>query len=150
MFSWKDPVLEWTVLSLVIGLLTVSHWRGLWTLFDIRTCHQSSNATMANDNSFCFASTLPEKRVNSAMLSYVVGVVRTIIGCLAMWLGGWKTTGKKVAFSLGVLRIVIIHILGLAAVSTRLGVWYLTDQWIMPSDPIALYWVTSAMGAVGA
>jgi hypothetical protein len=105
---------------------------------------------MANDNSFCFASTLPEKRVNSAMLSYVVGVVCTIIGCLAMWLGGWKTTGKKVAFSLGVLRIVIIHILGLAAVSTRLGVWYLTDQWIMPSDPIALYWVTSAMGAVGA
>ena len=147
--SIADPIGDWTV-SVLIGFLTVSHWRGLWTLLDIWTCDQPDDASLAEGTSFCFAATLPDKRLSSAVTTYMIGVVSTLLASSLMWCGGWKTNEEKVTPSLTLIRLVTIYILGLAAVTTWRGIWYMTDHWIFPDDPVLSYWLTSFVGAGGA
>lgn len=151
-FAFRD----W-IYSLTIGFLVVSYWRCTWTLLDVVGCDQPSTATYANGNSFCFAvpaaidptSEIAHLRLRNATMSYVVGMGLLAVGlammCCGLWLPDRKTL--KVTTRLRISRFTILYLLGGAAVCTWRGIWYWTDAWILPSQPVASYWLTSLVGA---
>ncbi len=114
----------------------MSHWRGLWTLFDIWTCQQPEDASGVNGGNFCFVATYatnPEDaqtRLESGIFSYWLGVTCTVVGVSLIWAGLWTPLRDKVSWKRAVLRFVIVYILGFAAVVSN--------------------WITTVAGAGGA
>lgn len=85
---------DW-IATIVIGAFTASHWRGFWTLLDIYTCGQPESATLAGGENFCFLATFPiepkdnQVRWDSAVLSYWLGCLFTLVGVACVWAGLW-------------------------------------------------------------
>lgn len=119
---------DWTA-SLLIGIFTVSHWRGCWTLFDNWTCQQPQDATGVNGENFCFIGLygaddkIAELRFQGGITSYWVGAICTVVGIGMIWAGLWTPQHSKVSILRAVLRFVIVYILGLAAVNQWRGIW---------------------------
>ena len=154
-----SAVRDW-VYSLTIGILVVSYWRCSWTLLDILGCDQSSTATLANGDTFCFAflaSTEPDSeegqiRLRNAALSYVAGTLLLFLGVSVVQAGYWLPNEKTMIITppVAVSRFVIVYILGAAAVNIWRGIWYWLDASIFPTHPLASYWITSVFGAAAA
>jgi hypothetical protein len=146
---------DWTA-TILIGGLVVSHWRGLWTLFDIWTCQQPEYASGVNGGNFCFVATYatnPEDaqtRLESGIFSYWLGVTCTVVGVSLIWAGLWTPLRDKVSWKRAVLRFVIVYILGFAAVNQWRGIWYITDEVVKKGYPLVSNWITTVAGAGGA
>ena len=151
-FAFQD----W-VYSLTIGFLVVSYWRGSWTLLDILGCGQPDDATLSNGESFCFALRAGEdpdgeygkRRLKNAAYSYAAGITLLLGGITLVNAGFWLPDRKtlKVTPRLGLTRFTMVYMLGASAVCTWRGIWYWTDAWILPINPLASYWLTSLVGA---
>ena len=168
---------DW-VATFVIGMGVVSYWRGTWTLLDLYTCDQSDEATWGqgdilsgpvpppdvggdgteggtttsdnnNDNEWASSTT----RITSAWVSYLVGNILFVFGLQFLWTGWWvpKTDDAIVGVTKvkAMQRMFIVYILGAATVSIWRGIWYLSDHWILPSNPVASWWITVSCGLVG-
>lgn len=124
---------------------------------DIWGCDQPSDASLANGNSFCWAAPAAENpngheadlRLRNASVSYTIGLVLLSFGSVLVWSGLWLPSRKTIQITpiLGIIRWLIVYCLGASAVCLWRGIWYWADSWILPNDPIASYWVTSAVGA---
>lgn len=153
--SLSDPTKDWIV-TIAIGFFTVSHWRGLWTLFDIWFCDQPEDASLTKGNTFCFSADAGadnawgDKRLRSAILTYLIGIACTIVGTGALWLDLWTARDGSVTRSLAVLRFLTVYILGMAANCTWRAIWYISDHLIYPDNLLASWWLTNAVGAAGA
>jgi hypothetical protein len=154
MFDFPDSVKDWSY-SLTIGFLVVSYWRATWTLFDIWGCGQHEGATLANGDTFCFAVRALEDpeysrlRRKSAAISYAVGLALLSVGVIMMWTRLWLPNKKTrdITPTLSLIRFFMIYCLGAAAVCIWRGIWYWTDAWILPDNPLASYWTTSLVGS---
>lgn len=156
MFKIHFAFRDW-IYSLTIGFLVVSYWRGTWTLLDVVGCDQPPEASLAGGDSFCFAVPAAENpggdyaklRVKTATRSYFAGLILLFIGVTLINSGFWLPNRKtlKVTRRLGVVRFVIVYILGASAVCLWRGIWYWADAWILPDNPLASYWLTSVVGA---
>ena len=146
---------DWTA-TLIVGTFVVSHWRGLWTLFDLWTCDQPSTATGLNGENFCFAGTYgndekdAQTRLDAGIFSYWLGAIFTAVGVAMIWMGLWTPMCDKVSWKRAVLRFLIVYILGLAALNQWRGVWYVTDELIWKDRPLESNWLTTCCGAGGA
>ena len=124
---------------------------------DVVGCDQPSTATYANGDSFCFAvpavidptSEIAQVRLRNATITYAVGLGLLFVGlgmmCYGLWLPDTKTL--KVTRRLCISRFTILYLLGGAAVCSWRAIWYWTDAWILPSQPLQSYWLTSLVGA---
>lgn len=143
---------DWST-SIIIGIFTVSHWRGLWSLFDIWTCGQPQSATGVNGENFCFIGTYQidkedaQTRLDSGIFSYWLGAIFTVVGVSMIWAGLWKPQYSKVSAARGVLRFIIVYILGMAACNQWRGIWYITDELIWKDRPLQSNWFTTCVGA---
>ena len=178
------------IVSMIIGFFAVSYWRGTWTFIDIISiCDQEQDATIVDGTIFCFSveattsdddnnnnnddyssgadnGTRRDNRVQSAIVTYVVGVILTFFGnVVLLWIMSvWHprpnkdgvVTTNKIKNHRILLRITTIYILGLAAVCQWRGIWYLTDDILkdLPLDddnlPLISYWVSCLVGYFGA
>jgi hypothetical protein len=143
---------DWAA-TLVVGFLVVSYWRGTWTLVDLYTCDQSTDATAIRGDTFCFGVD-PTTKVSSAWACYLVGNVLLALGVHLLWTSWWIPAGKSGTVLLtgtkAVQRTLIVYILGAATVSIWRGIWYLTDYLILPNDPLTSWWITAVGGMTGA
>lgn len=167
---------DW-VATLVIGVGVVSYWRGTWTLLDLYTCNQSEEATWGQGDILCgvvppavvagngteggtstsdnnnydeWSSTV---RITSAWVTYLVGNILFVIGMYLLWTGWWvpRTDVASVVVTKvkALQRTFIVYILGAATVNIWRGIWYLSDHWILPNDPVASWWITVGFGLAG-
>ena len=166
---WDQVVLntkDWSA-TLLIGFLVASWWRGTWVLFDIYLCDQPDSAGITTGDSFCFVGILEDFYIgqhrDTGWHSLVIGFAATFIGVAMMWIGMWRPqvvdVKDKVTLSNTsvVLRLVIVYVLGLAAVNVWRGVWYLTDYYLWPDEklatnqwgewPLGSFWFSSVMGS---
>jgi len=147
---------DW-ITALIIGCFTVSHWRGLWTLFDLWTCNQPPTATGVNGGNCCFTGTycIDDKdvrtRLDGGIFSYWLGIIFTIVGVAMVWMGLWAPSADSnvTIIPRAVLRFLIVYILGLAAVNQWRGIWYMTDELVWKDHPLDSYWLTIVAGAGG-
>lgn len=127
---------------------------------DVVGCGQPSTATYTNGESFCLAvpaamdptGDAAQLRLRNATISYAVGLGLLFVGMAMMCSGFWlpDTRTLKVTTRLRITRFTILYLLGGAAVCTWRGIWYWTDAWILPTQPVASYWLTSLVGAAAA
>lgn len=124
--------------SIIIGILVVSYWHGSWNLLDIWTCHQPYEASLMDGTSFCFAvdpasdSKVMDRR-DSGLYTYFIGSGVTVVAVLVMWAGAWNKKDSNVVEPWrGIVRWVLIYILGLSTVAVWHGIWYLTDYFLIP------------------
>lgn len=148
------PVYDWAV-SIFVGCCVVSYWRCSWVLMDLWTCGQPEDALLAFGNSFCLLvdSTLDPKvaalRVQSASISYGIGMGCLAMGVLIIWMGWWVPHNKqqRVTPMVVLARFTAIYVLGFSGVNVWRGIWYWADEWILPDQPYVSYWTTSIAGS---
>jgi Fuseless len=148
------PIYDWVV-SIFVGSVVVSYWRCTWVLMDLWLCDQPEDASLAQGNSFCLlvdATLDPEVaalRVQSACISYGIGVGCLAVGVTIIWMGWWvpQNDKQRVTPLVAIVRFVAIYFLGFSGVNIWRGIWYLADDWILPTQPYASYWTTSIAGS---
>ena len=165
-------VQRWTFL-LLAGLLSVSYWRGLWTLVDIYTCATpkiNTTATLFNGQLFCLTHDYmiyPNRRRNNAWVSYAVGLALIGMGQLLFYKGCFQQkqhipqqlqngqavaqTSTKKRWVVATTRIFMVQFMGMGFVLVWRGVWMMTDYyWTYPNNN-ALYiaWISTVVGLVG-
>lgn len=156
---WLHHAIKDWLYTILIGTLVTSWWRGSWVLVDIWTCDQPPTASLAGGDSFCFLVPAMEDgpdggyywnlRLQSARLSYGVGLVLLFIGIALLWSGAWMprlsalpdgtALPSKVTPSLAIVRFLIVYILGVSAVNLWRSIWYWADAWILPRNPLGEY-----------
>ena len=113
---------DWTA-TIIIGAFTASHWRGLWTLFDLWTCDQPESSTLISGENFCFAATFfldpkdGQTRLDSGIFTYWLGVICTIVGVGLVWAGLWtppEDCNGKVTITRAVIRWFMVYTLCVA------------------------------------
>lgn len=144
---------DWCM-SIVIGFLVVSYWRGTWTLLDRWTCQQPATADLLNGENFCFAIDGGRQtvRLRSAYITYVVGYILLLCGLLPMELKLWRPRKKRTTLTplRAMLRIVTVYILGAATVNIWHGIWYFADYLVLPyAEAIEQSYWTSTMFGIG-
>jgi len=149
---------DW-IATIVIGAFTASHWRGFWTLLDIYTCGQPETATLVSGENFCFLATFAvdpkdgQTRLDSAIMSYWLGAIFTIVGVAMVWLGLWTPhpdANGHVSWRRAVIRWLMVYTLCVACVCQWRGIWYLTDELVWKDDPVSSYWLTTCVGSAAA
>lgn len=149
---------DW-IATFVIGAFTASHWRGFWTLVDIYSCGQPETSSLASGENFCWAATffLDEKdgqiRWDSAVQSYWIGCLLTIVGVACVWGGLWTPPPDKngqVTWKRAVIRWLVAYTLCAACVLQWRGIWYMADQLVLIDYPLLSYWITCCAGAAAA
>jgi hypothetical protein len=101
-----------TSVSLSLGFLVASYWRGTWTLFDVWLCDQPGNASLLDGTTFCFAGVPDEVPLHrdSGWKSIGIGWGLTLFGVALMWSGLWRPAVvdvDKVGFVVRTWRIAL-------------------------------------------
>jgi hypothetical protein len=152
---------DWLV-TLVIGFLVASYWRGTWVLLDIWLCDQPGEAGLVTGDSFCFVGIIEgpfiKQHRESGWISAGIGLALSFIGVSMMWMGLWRPDVVDITDKVHLpptktaTRMLIVYILGFAAVNVWRGVWYLTDFFLLPNKltvnewgewPLTSFWVSS-------
>jgi len=137
--------------TFVVGSAVVSYWRGTWVLWDLYTCPDTRDGTLAAGTSFCHAAGAmhASARVSSAWWNYGIGNILLLIGIAMLWTKQWQFTTSAQQTRTVLRRTVLLYILGLATVCLWRGIWYLTDAYVLTSSPLTSYWLTSLGGMTG-
>jgi Fuseless len=120
--------------------------------------NDGGNTTVISDNNyndddmFTVVWSSTTTRVTSAWVAYLVGNILFVIGLQLLWTGWWvprTDVAIVVTKAKAMQRIFIVYILGAATVSIWRGIWYLSDHWMLPSDPVTSWWITAGCGLAG-